>query len=77
MNLMHSAWNGYLNFGFDIAGYRGQHITKTLLLRWTQIGSAIPFMENGGNGPHQPWLFDKETIDIYRKFVNIHYELKS
>ena len=32
-------------------------------------------MENGGNGPHAPWLFDEETVNIYRKFVNIHYEL--
>lgn len=22
-NVMHSAWKGYLNFGFDIGGYRG------------------------------------------------------
>jgi hypothetical protein len=22
-NIFHSAWNNYLNFGFDVAGYRG------------------------------------------------------
>lgn len=32
-------------------------------------------MENGGGGTHEPWKFDNETVDIYRKFVNIHYEL--
>jgi alpha-glucosidase (family GH31 glycosyl hydrolase) len=25
---------------------------------------------------HQPWLFDVETVDIYRKFVNLHYDFK-
>jgi alpha-glucosidase (family GH31 glycosyl hydrolase) len=27
-NVVKSAWHGYLNFGFDIGGYRGQNITK-------------------------------------------------
>jgi len=25
-----------------------------------QAGALLPFMENGGNGMHQPWLFDVE-----------------
>ena len=33
-------------------------------------------MENGGNGKHQPWLFDEETVDIYRKFTLLHYQLR-
>ena len=57
-NVMHSAWKGYLNFGFDIGGYRGQNISKNIFLRWAQTGSLMPFMENGGNGKHRPWLFD-------------------
>ena len=57
-NVMHSAWNGYLNFGFDIGGYRGQNIPRNIFIRWFQIGAFVPFMENGGNGKHQPWLFD-------------------
>jgi alpha-glucosidase (family GH31 glycosyl hydrolase) len=36
----------------------------------------MPFMENGGNGKHQPWRWDQETVDIYRKFVLLHYDLK-
>jgi len=39
------------------------------------MGAFVPLMENGGNGDHVPWAFDKETVEIYRKFVNIHYEL--
>lgn len=71
-----SAWAGYLNFAFDIGGYRGQNITKAVFIRWMQTGALLPFMENGGNGRHQPWTFDNQTVDIYRKFVDLHYELK-
>jgi alpha-glucosidase (family GH31 glycosyl hydrolase) len=75
-NILKSAWNNYLNFGFDIGGYRGQNISKAIFLRWVQVGSLLPFMENGGNGKHQPWLFDQETVDIYRQFVDLHYKFK-
>lgn len=58
MNVLHSASKGYLSFGFDIGGYRGQAISKAIYLRWMQTGALLPFMENGGNGKHQPWKFD-------------------
>jgi alpha-glucosidase len=32
-------------------------------------------MENGGGGEHRPWMFDDETTEIYRAFVEIHYAL--
>lgn len=34
-------------------------------------------MENGGNQEHRPWKYDNtnETVNIYRNFVEIHYEL--
>jgi len=45
-NVMHSAWKGYLNFGFDIGGYRGNknNVSKPVFLRWAQVGSVVPFM---------------------------------
>jgi alpha-glucosidase (family GH31 glycosyl hydrolase) len=58
LNIIHSASKGYLSFGFDIGGYRGQNISKAIYLRWVQTGALLPFMENGGNGKHQPWKFD-------------------
>ena len=62
INVIHSASYDYLNFGFDIGGYktRGKTSQKWLFLRWSQIGSLLPFMENGGGGgPHAPWEFDQ------------------
>lgn len=47
----------YVNFGTDIAGYRGNEVRETLLyVRWLQLGAFCPLMENGGNGAHAPWL---------------------
>jgi alpha-glucosidase (family GH31 glycosyl hydrolase) len=57
-NILKSAWNNYLLFGFDIGGYRDHNISKNIFIREVQIGALLPFMENGGNGKHQPWLFD-------------------
>ncbi len=44
INIIHSASKGYLNFGSDIGGYRGQNISKNIYLRWVQLGSLVPFM---------------------------------
>lgn len=69
--------DNYTNFGCDIGGYRGdngnQH--KDVFVRWAQFGAFIPLMENGGGGEHRPWMYDDETVDIYRKFVLEHYRL--
>jgi len=81
-NMFHSAWNNYVNFGSDIGGYRsGPGVlgrTKTLFIRWAQLGAFCPLMENGGQKEHRPWMFDNnnETLTIYRTFVHIHLELK-
>ena len=75
--LGHINRDNYANFGCDIGGYRGdngdQH--KDAFVRWAQFGAFIPLMENGGGGEHRPWMYDDETVDIYRKFVLEHYRL--
>jgi len=75
-NYFYSSWsvNNYTNYGSDIGGYRNGDRTKELLIRWAQVGSMSPLMENGGDGEHRPWMYDQETTDIYRHFVYIHYE---
>lgn len=74
-----SDW-GYLSFGSDIGGFRFdtnyvEGRSKELLIRWAQMGAFCPIMENGGNGEHRPWMFDSETDEIYRTFVNLHHAL--
>lgn len=76
--VIYSAWNNYTNMGCDIGGYRdvnGGNAIKEVFIRWAQFGAFIPLMENGGGGEHRPWMFDEETVDIYRKFVLEHYRM--
>ena len=62
---------GYPNFGSDIGGYRSGEgdlgRTKELLIRWAQLGAFSPLMENGGNKEHRPWVFDDQTLKIYKE----------
>ncbi len=78
-NLFHSAWRNYVNIGSDIGGFRSGDgepgRTKELLIRWAQMGALMPLMENGGSGEHRPWIFDQETLDIYRDYVLLHHSL--
>ena len=76
-----SANAGYAAVGSDIGGggYSGTSSqNKNVFIRWAQLGSLVPIMENGGqyNIQHQPWLFnDDNVINIYRYYANLHHEL--
>lgn len=78
-NMYYSAEMGYVNFGSDIGGYRTDDSElgrdKVTFIRWAQLGAFNPVMENGGAGEHRPWMFDAETLEIYRQFTNLHYAL--
>ncbi len=66
----------FVSYGSDIGGFRSDDkMYKDVFLRWTQLGAFSPVMENGGGGEHRPWMFDEQTLDIYRKFVKLHTEL--
>ena len=73
----HTFSTGYPNFGADIGGYRegkGQlGRTKELLIRWAQLGAFSPLMENGGNKEHRPWMFDNQTLAIYRQYIDYNH----
>ena len=79
-NIFISASMGYAAIGSDIGGYYTEDIPvqdKTIFLRWAQLGSLVPIMENGGtiDNCHKPWLFDDSTVQIYRYFADLHHEL--
>ena len=79
VNIIHSAWKNYLNFGSDIGGYRAVNTPlgrdKEVFIRWFQLGAFLSLMENGGMGEHRPWIFGKDVADNYRVFANIHTNL--
>ncbi|MCL2513684.1 MAG: hypothetical protein FWF08_07265, partial [Oscillospiraceae bacterium] len=78
-NMFSSAKHNFVSYGSDIGGFRDRGQFKDVFIRWAQLGALCPVMENGGGGEHRPWMYDgdgeTETLDIYRKFTLLHYEL--
>lgn len=68
--------SGYAIAGVDIGGF-GADTTKELLARWIEAAFMSTFFRNHcakGNINQEPWLFGDEIMDIYRKYVELHYQ---
>jgi len=75
-DMLASSNYNFVSYGSDIGGFRSEgEKYKDVFIRWAQLGAFCPVMENGGSGEHRPWMYDTETADVYRKFVNLHHEL--
>lgn len=77
VQLCNSGLSGFPFIGTDVGGF-GSDTTKELLTRWVQVGCFSPFFRNHcakGRSNQEPWVFDEETLNIYRKFVNLRYQL--
>ena len=78
-NIYLSANYGFSGIGCEIGGYWNVPSNKEQFVRYTQLSSLCPVMINGGSlgafEHHLPWKHDQETVDIYRQFVALHYEL--
>lgn len=71
MNLCNFAVNGV-----DIGGF-GNETTKELLIRWVEGNIFSLFLRNHAamhTRKQEPYAFDEETLDIYRKMLTIRYE---
>lgn len=69
--------SGFSFAGTDVGGFSAD-TTKELLARWVQVGCLSPFFRNHsalGTRRQEPWQFDDELTDIYRKYVNLRYRL--
>ena len=63
--------------GTDVGGFCAD-TTKELLIRWSQVGAFTPLFRNHsamGTRHQEPWSFDQETLDIYRKSVELRYQI--
>lgn len=63
--------------GTDVGGF-GSDCTKELLCRWVQVGSFSPLFRNHsavGTRYQEPWQYDEETLNVYRKAVELRYHL--
>ena len=63
--------------GTDIGGFGGDS-TAELMARWIEVGCFSPLLRNHsstGTKRQEPWCFNDEVTKIYRKHVNLRYEL--
>ncbi len=78
-NIYTSAAAGYGALACEVGGFYEDKSTKTQLIRYAQFGALTASMINGGqNGAftnHLPWYHDEETSNIYKYYVNLHYQL--
>lgn len=66
---------GFPIAGVDIGGFGGD-TTPELLCRWIEAAAFSTFFRNhSANGciRQEPWQFGPEVVDIYRKYVKLHY----
>ncbi|MCR5585240.1 MAG: alpha-glucosidase [Lachnospiraceae bacterium] len=66
---------GFFMNGVDVGGF-GNDTTKELLLRWAEADLFMPYFRNHsakGTRKQEPYAFDKETYEIYKKILKIRY----
>ena len=71
MNICNFAVNGV-----DIGGF-GNETTKELLIRWMEANMFSLFLRNHSSlhtRKQEPYAFDEETLQIYKKMLNLRYE---
>jgi alpha-glucosidase len=67
--------SGFSIAGVDIGGF-GADTTPELVARWIEAASFSTFFRNhsaNGSRRQEPWQFSDEVVDIYRKYVELHY----
>jgi alpha-D-xyloside xylohydrolase len=65
-------------WGSDIGGYyeSGGPLSREVFMRWTAFGTFSPLMRVHGQKPHFPWLWDDETLGVYRRMSWIRQALR-
>jgi len=63
--------------GSDIGGFINQPKPE-LMMRWIQLGIFHPFCRvhsSGDHGDQEPWSFGEDCVEVFRKYVEMRYEL--
>ena len=68
--------SGFSFCGTDIGGF-GADVTPELLCRWVEAAMFSPLFRNHaamGTRRQEPWYFEKEVVDINRKYIELRYQ---
>lgn len=74
--LLNLGMSGMPLVGVDIGGF-GSNTTPELLSRWIEACCFSPLFRNHSakmTRRQEPWTFDETTLNIYRKYVKLHYK---
>jgi alpha-D-xyloside xylohydrolase len=66
--------SGFPYWGSDIGGYFGTP-SDEVYQRWAQFGAFSPIMMIHGAGRREPWTFSQQTLDLYRRYAQLHTDL--
>lgn len=75
--LLNLGLSGFAFCGTDVGGFSFD-CTPELLARWVQVGAFTPLFRNHSaihTRDQEPWAFDKDTLDINRKYIKLRYKL--
>ena len=63
-----AAASGLPFWGVDVTGYDGFSDEETYL-RWTEWAAFCPIMRYHGTEPREPWEYNEETVQIYKRYA--------
>ena len=66
--------SGFPFWASDIGGYFGTP-TDEVFTRWSQFGAFSPIMQIHGMGRREPWAFEADTLETYRRYAQVHLDL--
>ena len=66
--------SGFPYWTSDIGGYFGTP-SDEVYKRWSQFGAFSPIMMVHGAGRREPWTFSQQTLDVYRRYAQLHTDL--
>ncbi|HOK51497.1 MAG TPA: glycoside hydrolase family 31 protein [Bacteroidales bacterium] len=69
--------SGFPFAGPDVGGFVGEP-SANLMIRWMNIGIFTPFLRNHvayDRNHREPWVFGKEPEKIFRRLINLRYQL--
>lgn len=73
--MLSAGLQGHAWVSFDVGGLYGD-LDKETYIRMVQMGAFCPILQAHGQGVREPWVFDDETVDVFRRYAGWYRDLK-